>query len=107
MELHICRQNIRNHVFTQIHLVGDEHHFGRCLLVQPSSDHWPDGRKDRRRIDDQTDAHALRIVTTEQPDNVLDQLIVHAARIEAGQIENDAQIVGDLFEAACAGKFLE
>lgn len=106
IDSHVRRQNIRNQVFAQIHIVRHEHHFGRRFLVQPAANHRPDCREDRRRIEDQTNAHSLRIVSAQQPDDVLDQLIVHAAGIETGQIEDDAQIVGNLFEAASASSFL-
>lgn len=41
----------------------------------------------------------------QQPDQILDQLIVHARRTKFGQIENDAQIVDDLFEGSIACLF--
>ena len=44
-------------------------------------------------------------MSAEQPDDIFDQLIIHARRTEIGQIENDAQIVDDLFKASFACLF--
>lgn len=44
-------------------------------------------------------------MSAEQPDDVFDQLIIHARRTEIGQIKNDTQIVDDLFEASFARLF--
>lgn len=34
----------------------------------------------------------------QEPDDVLHQLVVHAGRAELGQVEDDAEIIDDLFE---------
>lgn len=44
-------------------------------------------------------------MSAQQPDQIFDQLIVHARCTKFGQIENDTQIVDNLFEASFARLF--
>jgi len=62
----------------------------------PGLDDGPAAIEHRRCIDDEADAEALRVVMTEQPDEVLDKLIVHVGRAEVLKVEHYTQTVDDV-----------
>lgn len=72
----------------------------------PGSDNGPTAGKYCRRIYNKTDAESFRIVTTEQPYQILNHLIVHAVHTEVGEVEYDTQIVYDFFETFFTSLFL-
>lgn len=100
--LHVGRQNVRYKVLAEILLAGHKHHLAGGVLVQPGLDDGPDRGEHHRGVQHQTRSEPLREVLAEQPNQVLDQLVVHAGRAEPGQVEHDAQVVGDLLEALFA-----
>lgn len=64
----------------------------------PSFDDGPAAREQGWGVNDEADPEPLRVVATEEPDQVLDHLVVHAAHAEVGQVKNNAQIVDHLLK---------
>ena len=106
VELHVSGQDVRYQIGAQVHFGIDKDHLFRRFLVQPAADHRPDGGEDCRRVENEAHAQPLRVVFAQQPDDVLDQLVVHAGRAELGQVEHDAQVVRHLLKAFAAGDLL-
>lgn len=107
MQLQVSGQYVRYQIGTQVHLGTDKHHFFGGVLVQPAANHRPDGREYRGRVQHKAHAQPLRVVFAQQPNDVLHQLVVHAGRAELGQVENNAEVIGHLFEAFIARSLLE
>lgn len=105
LSLHVSGQYIRDYVFTQVNVIVNNEHFFRSVFIQPGTNHRPDGGKDTRSVDDQADAQSLGVVFAQKPDQVLNQLIIHAGSAEVLEVEDNTQIVYHLFETPFAGGF--
>nr|CAD7590115.1 unnamed protein product [Timema genevievae] len=68
----------------------------------PALDDAPTSREECGGVQYQTDAQALRVVTTQQPDEVFDHLIVHTAETELLEVEHDTEVVDHLLETFLA-----
>ena len=67
--------------------------FNRVLIFSPRSDYSPAAIEDHGRVDNEADTESLRVIFTQQPDEVLHKLVVHVGHCEIAEIEHYAQIV--------------
>lgn len=72
----------------------------------PWSDDGPTAVEHHGRVDDETGAQSLWVVLAEQPDEVLDKLVVHVGGAEVLHVKHDAQVVNDVLIAALARTLL-
>lgn len=76
-------------------------------MYLPAFDDGPAATEQWGRVDDETDSKSLRVVSTQQPDQVLHHLVVHTAQTEVLQVKHYTQVVHHLLETLLTRLFLQ